>query len=63
MIALCAKSGFGRLHALRLVLSSFSDLLIPVLFRQQHRAPPGTRGGGRVDLLSILSVHSHRCFR
>jgi hypothetical protein len=44
---------YWRLHALRVLPNSFSDLLIPVLFRHQHGARPGTRGG-RVDLLSVL---------
>jgi hypothetical protein len=44
---------YWRLNALRLVPNSFSDLLIPVLFRDHH----GVRrvhAGGRVDLLSVL---------
>ena len=44
---------YWRLHALRLVPNSFSDLLIPVLFRHQHGARR-VHAGGRVDLLSVL---------
>ena len=40
-------------HALRLFPNSFSDLLIPVLFRHQHGARRVHAGGG-VDLLSVL---------
>ena len=35
---------YWRFHALRLVPNSFSDLLIPVLFRHHHGRAGYTRG-------------------
>jgi hypothetical protein len=44
---------YWRLHALRLVPNSFSDLLIPVLFRR-HLGARRVHAGGRVASLSVL---------
>ena len=45
---------YWQLHALRLVPNSFSDLLIPVLFRRHLGARRVHAGGGRVASLSVL---------
>jgi hypothetical protein len=56
---------YWRLHALRLVPNSVSDLLILVLFRRQElrlgTVRYALRGGSR-GVVVRSSVHSHRCF-